>query len=366
MATKRSNPNTAKVALVDESADSVAKRTFITLSVALGFGLLLLFLFAIRDVLLLLVIATVLALALSPFVSWFVSRGLPRVVASLLAVLISLVVLIGTIGAAATPLISQTTRLVDNFPQFIDDVSHHKLAQKLNDRYHAVDKAKEAARTAPTFFSSHQSSVVKTARDTFGAIANILIIVVLTFFLLLEGPKSWGTITALLNPRYAKRVDRTGHQIAKGVGGYVSGNLFISLIAAVVVFIAMLALQIPYAFPLAIIVAIFDLIPLVGASLATLIVGLVALSHSVFSAVAIFVIVTIYQNVEGHVIQPIVYSRTVQLSPLLVLVASIIGATLGGIVGVLLAIPVASTVQTIILELLSGTASGRRAHIKEV
>jgi predicted PurR-regulated permease PerM len=357
-------PKTAEVALVDESADSVAKRTLVVLFVTLGFVLLLLFLFAIREILLLLVIATVFALALGPLVGWLVKHGWPRVLSSIVAVVLTLVVLTGVIGAAASPLITQTTRLVNNFPQFIDDVSHNSTAERLNDKYHIVDKAKEAAKEAPVFFRTHQSSIVETARNTFGAIANVIIIIVLTIFLLLEGPKTWETLVTMLNPRYAHRVDRAGHQVAKGVGGYVSGNLFISLIAAIVVYVSLIILKVPYAFPLAVLVAIFDLIPLVGATLATVIVGLVALSHSVAAAIAIAIIIIIYQNVEGHIIQPIVYSRTVQLSPLLVLVATIVGATLGGIIGVLLAIPAASTAQVIILEVLSGTAPARRAHLR--
>lgn len=363
--TRKSHPVIEEVSLVDESADSVAKRTLISLTVALGFFLLLGFLYLVRAELLSIVIASVFALALAPFVGWLVDRGWPRLVASLVAVLLSLLLLGGILGAASVPLISQGTKLVNNFPQIIQDISKNETVQRLDGKYHFVSKAQDAAREAPHFLSNNHSSILNTARTTFGAVASTIVITVLTFFLLLEGPNSWETFTALLKPRYGRRVYRTGENVAKAVGGYVSGNLFISLIAAIVSFVAMTLLHIPYAFPLAIIVAIFDLIPLVGASMATLIVGLVGLSVSVFAAIAIVAIIIIYQNVEGHAIQPIVYSRTVQLSPLLVLVATLMGATIGGIIGVLLAIPAAAVVQIIIIELLQGTAPGKRAHLSE-
>ncbi len=132
----------------------------------------------------------------------------------------------------------------------------------------------------------------------------------------------------------------------------MNGNLFISLIAGVFTLILLLITGVPYAFALAALVAVFDLIPLVGATIATIVIGLVALSEGVVVALIVVGVMLAYQFVEGNIIQPIVYGKAVQLSQLLIVLATIIGGLLGGIIGVLLAIPIAAAVQIIIVEIL--------------
>lgn len=367
MASKRTEKHTelTDVAAVDESPDSVARRTFIVLSVATGFILLAAFLFEIRAVLLLLFISLVFTLALHPLVDWLTKHRMSRGIASFLAVLVSLTVLLGVLTAAAAPLISQTTRLIDNFPQLVDDAMKNATVKKLDDKYQIKQKAEETAESAPRFITGSDSTIVGTIRTTFGALANIAIIITLTFFLLLEGPRFWHTILSSQRKHSAERIDRLGNHISKAVGGFVSGNLFISLVAGIFSFILLTLLGVPYAFPLAVLIALFDLIPMVGASIATILVALVVMTVGIPATIIFVSAMIIYQNVEGHAIIPLVYSRTVSLSPLLVLVATVIGADLGGILGVLLAIPVAAIVQILFLELAQQTAAGRRAHIKE-
>jgi predicted PurR-regulated permease PerM len=136
------------------------------------------------------------------------------------------------------------------------------------------------------------------------------------------------------------------------VGGYVTGNLFISLIAGVSSTIVLLALGVPYAVALGLIVAVLDLVPLAGATLAAIIVSTVAFITSITDGIIVVIFFIVYQQVENHFLQPVVYSRTVQLSPLAILIAVLIGAELAGILGALAAIPVAGTVQVLIVEWL--------------
>ncbi len=361
--TKQPKQPTVQTVDVVESSDSIARRTFIILTVIVGFGLLLWFMVAIRNIILLLVIAGIFALTLAPAVGWMTKHGWKRGLAAFTAVLVSLILILGVVGAAAAPLFSQTDDLIQSAPNILNDIRDASLVKQLDSEYQIIDKAQELVREAPNYLTSHQSNVVDAAKSTFGTIANILVIIILTFFLLLEGPQSWRTLTALFRPHHAKRVERTGTKIAEGLSGYVTGNLFISVIAGIVAFVTLSILGVPYAFPLAVVVAIFDLIPMIGATIATIILAIVALSVSLTAAIIVTVVMIVYQQVEGNVIQPVVYGRTVRLSPLLVLVATLIGAQLGGIIGVLLAIPAAAAVQTIALEILQGTSAGRRAQL---
>jgi predicted PurR-regulated permease PerM len=140
--------------------------------------------------------------------------------------------------------------------------------------------------------------------------------------------------------------------IYRTVGGYVVGNLLISVVAGVAAGITLFAVGVPFAIPLAILVAILDLIPLVGAALATAVVSLVALTESFTAAAIVAVVLIIYQQFENHVLQPLVYGRAVQLSPLAVLIAVLVGAELAGVLGALAAIPVGGSIAVIASELL--------------
>jgi predicted PurR-regulated permease PerM len=143
-----------------------------------------------------------------------------------------------------------------------------------------------------------------------------------------------------------------GQDIYRTVGGYVTGNLAISLIAGTLTTFVLLLTGVPFAVALGLLVAILDLIPLAGATIAAIIIGTVAFLHSVVAGIVVVVFFILYQQVENHLLQPLVYGRTVQLSPLVVLVAVLVGAEIAGVLGALAAIPVAGGIQVILMDYL--------------
>jgi predicted PurR-regulated permease PerM len=149
-----------------------------------------------------------------------------------------------------------------------------------------------------------------------------------------------------------ERWRKVGHDIYRTVGGYVTGNLLISLIAGASSTVVLLLMGVPYSVALGLVVAILDLIPLAGATIALLVVGTVAFLHSIVAGIVVVAFFIVYQQVENHFLQPVIYGRTVQLSPLAVLIAVLIGAELAGILGALASIPVAGSIQVLILDYL--------------
>ncbi len=145
--------------------------------------------------------------------------------------------------------------------------------------------------------------------------------------------------------------------MSRAVSGFVLGNLFTSFIAGTVALTTLLILHVPYAFALAGVVAFLDLIPLIGTVLATVIVGLVALTQGIVVTGIVVAVLLVYQFIEGNILQPVIYSRTISLSPLMIILATIMGAELGGVLGVLLATPVAAVLQIAILELFQRKSS---------
>jgi predicted PurR-regulated permease PerM len=199
---------------------------------------------------------------------------------------------------------------------------------------------------------------VAVTKSVVTAVVAVLTIAFLTIFMLLEGPAWVERFYALLPHDKQARWRAIGYEIYRTVGGYVTGNLAISFIAGVTSTLVLVALDVPYAVALGLVVAIFDLVPLAGATIAAVIVTTVAFLDSTTSGIIVLVFFIVYQQLENHLLQPIVYGRTVRLSPLAVLIAVLIGAELAGVIGALAAIPVAGTIQVILRDWLSHRRGG--------
>ena len=200
-------------------------------------------------------------------------------------------------------------------------------------------------------FAVGAGAALTVTKSVLTAVVATLTIVFMTFFMLLEGPAWMERIYGVLPEEQQPRWRQVGHDVYRTVGGYVTGNLLISLIAGVSSGIVLWIAGVPYAVALGLVVALLDLIPLAGATIAAILVVLVAIAASgTTAAIIVGVFFVVYQQLENHVIQPLVYGRTVQLSPLAVLVSVLIGAQIAGVLGALAAIPVAGAIQVLLVD----------------
>jgi predicted PurR-regulated permease PerM len=338
---------------VPTAMNHIASKTAIVYLVLLAMTGLIVFIYLIRSVILQLTIALILTVALEPLVGLLMRRGIRRSVSIAISVTFAALAILFVVGIIATPLITEGMRLSRNAPQIIEQVTNNDTFKGLNDKYHMVDKAKQYAREMPGQFTERGLPALGVIASVTGSVSSFAVIMVLTLFLILEGPPAWQAFLTLFPAQIARQLQRTSAKAAIAVSGFVSGNLLISLIAGTVTLITLLILRVPYPFALAALVALFDLIPLIGAAIATIVVGLVALTTGIGVAIVAVAVLLVYQFVEGHFIQTIVYSRSISLSPLLVIVASLAGAELGGIIGVLLAIPVSAVLQVIVVDIFA-------------
>jgi predicted PurR-regulated permease PerM len=185
------------------------------------------------------------------------------------------------------------------------------------------------------------------------AVVGLITIIFLTYFMLLEGPRTIDAFLGLLPESARPRYERVGRDIYRTISGYVTGNLLISLVAGVLAAIVLFAVGSEFAIALGLLVAVLDLVPLAGATLAAIIVSTVVFIETDWIRCVIVIAFFIgYQQFENHVLQPLVYGRTVQLSPLAVLCAVLVGAQLAGILGALLAIPIAGSILAIAREVI--------------
>ena len=207
-------------------------------------------------------------------------------------------------------------------------------------------------------------TALAVTKGVVSAVVAMLTIAFLTLFMLLEGPAWVERFYSLLPEPSQPRWRKVGRDIYRTVGGYVTGNLAISLVAGVGSTIVLLVLGVPFAVALGLLVAILDLIPLAGATIAAILVTTVAFLDSTPAGIVLLIFFLLYQQLENHVLQPLVYGRTVQLSPLVVLIAVLIGAELAGVLGALAAIPVAGSDPGAPRRLARSTAAGGADRIR--
>jgi len=300
-------------------------------------------------------IAAFLAVALNPAVEALTRRGVGRGPASAIVFVVTLLVMVGIGFLVIPPLIDQIRDFVNAVPNLVEDVTKGRGRLGFLERdYHLVERVREAVETKGlgSLLGVTQPAVA-VAKGVVTAVVGIVTVAFLTFFMLLEGPRTVERFLDALPAETSKRWRRVGGEIYRTIGGYVTGNLVISLIAGVASAIMLFAVGSSYAVALGLVVAIFDLVPLAGATIAAVLVTLVVVVElGWIQAVIVAVFFVVYQQLENHVLQPLVYGRTVQLSPLTVLIAILIGAELAGVLGALAAIPVTGSLLAIGREVL--------------
>ena len=340
--------------MADEQVVGFRGRTILkTIGIVVAVALLLWLIWHARGVITWVMIAAFLAMAVNPLVDRLQNRiGMARGWAAAI-VYVAVIAAIAAIGFSFIPtLVTQVNALAEAVPGYIKDLTagRGKLGF-LETKYHIVERVKEqvSAGGAGKVFGLSGIALTVT-KSIFSTVAAIVTITFLTFFMILEGPAWMERIYGLLPDQSQPRWRKVGNDVYRTVGGYVSGNLLISLIAGVASFAVLYALSVPYAVALALIVALLDLIPLAGATIAAVVVCTVAFLHSTTAGIVLAIFFVIYQQLENHFLQPVIYGRTVRLSPLAVLVAVLVGAELAGVLGALGAIPVAGAIQVLIID----------------
>jgi predicted PurR-regulated permease PerM len=332
---------------------TVRPRTVLAvIGIILGVAIVLEVIWISRQVLTWTLVAVFLTLALNPAVEALERRGLRRGIAAAVAFL-GVIAGLFAIGALFIPtLVDETRGFAVALPDYINDVSAGRgPLGRLSEKYDIADRVREAIQRgggAQSLFGLSGTAVAIT-KSVITFIVATVTIAFMTFFMLLEGPGWMERFYALLPERSRETWREIGSQIYRTVGGYVTGNLLISVIAGATTTIVLLIMGVPYAVALGLVVAILDLIPLAGATLAAIIVGAVAFIHSIPAGIVVVAYFIVYQQIENHLLQPLVYSRTVQLSPLAILISVLIGAKVAGVLGALAAIPVAGTIQVLLL-----------------
>jgi predicted PurR-regulated permease PerM len=326
---------------------------------------LILGIWVLRTIVLYVVIAFFFTLLLTPPVRFLRRRGMSHGGAVLLVFLVGALALIGLVYLFTEPLVTAASHFGQQIPNLVKEAKKGRgplghLVYSLHlQKYLSEGSTKLTSQITKVLKPATAFRVGAAAVSTLVAIATIA---VLTFFTMLEAPRMWQGFLRMFKATTSERIGRVADDTIRSVTGYMLGNGATSLIAGVIVAITLSILGVPFALLLGVFVALVDFLPLVGGLLAGVPVVVIAAIHSVPAGIIMLVIFLVYQQIENHVLNPLIMSKTVRLNPFWVLISVLIGATLGGkvvgglgaFVGALVSIPLGGAVQVVIRELRRG------------
>jgi predicted PurR-regulated permease PerM len=316
--------------------------------------------YRLRDVVLILLVAGFVALILNPLV-----LVMQRYVVKRRGFAVGIVTLIGVAAFAGLaflfgyPLVNGITHFADRLPSYVASAEHGTgWIGHLVRKYHVQQWVSKNAPKLVTYAQSLSKPALSIGEGALTLVLELFTIFVTVLLLLLEGPKLRRGFLGLLAPKTSAEVGRVAGEVNRAVVGYMLGNFLTSVIAGLVVFVSLAFLGVPFPQLWALWVALVDFLPVIGGALAGIPVVLFAAGQSIFAGVITLIVFLVYTQIENHILNPVIMSRTVRISPLLVLMSVIVGASIGswiggvfgGFVAALLAIPTAGALQVIVRE----------------
>ncbi|HYH13022.1 MAG TPA: AI-2E family transporter [Thermomicrobiales bacterium] len=322
----------------------------------------------VLSIFLLLLLAVLVCLALLPPVRRLENRGMPRVLAAGTVYLGMLAVLAGFLWLIVPPLVDQTQNLIDNAPQYVenfDDVlDRYPTVRDRVDEYLGIADEEQSAleeaggaqtesqEAAPPVVDAETvtvgaTRVISVGASIVGGLTNVFFVAVLSFYLLIEGDRTWRYFARYMTPTLRYRFHRLGPALTNVVSGYVIGQAIISSIFGVFSYVVLRVLDVPQPLLLAIGGAIAVAIPIVGVPVATIAAMALALSVSWETSLIVLAVFLVYQQFENYVLLPRVYGNTLQVTSLSILVGVLVGGQLLGILGIILSLPLTASIPVI-------------------
>ena len=309
-------------------------------------------LYTIKGILVLVLIGLFVAVSLDPAVRWMVRHGIRRPLAVSLVILLLVGLFTLFLLSLVPPVVKQSATLTGNLPGYLETLSERSRAlREIADRYHLTDRLTALLGELPGRLAGGAAGFVQRL---LGTLASLLTILVLSIYFMVDMPRLEHGVVRLFPRHRRAHANRIVSVVVDKVGAYMIGNLAISVIAGIASYLCLRLVGVPYALPLAITVAITDLIPMIGATLgAVILTGVSVLTVGIWPRSVIVLLFLIgYQQVENYVIAPRVMRNAVDLAPVSVLLVALIGGTLLGLVGALMAIPIAAAAKVVMSPML--------------
>lgn len=335
---------------IDSTPKAVARAVLVAAAVVI----FLYVLYLLRKPLSWLVIAAFIAVAAAGPVN-VLQRRMRRGLAISIVYLLLILIPIGVGALLIPPLVGEVEDIADNAPEYVNDVEGYvqdsETLSGLNEDYDITGKLQEEAAKLPEKIPDAAGVLSDIGVGVVNSVFAGVTILILSIFMIAGGPRWIGSFIQMQRPEHADRIERTLRKIANAVGNYVGGALVQATLAGIAAYVMLIILGAPFAGPLALLMFFFDLIPVIGATIGSLLVGIVMMFVDFPVGVIVWIVFAIlYQQVENYLIQPQIQQRATKIEPFVVLVAVLFGTTLFGVIGALLAIPIAASLQIAIKE----------------
>ncbi len=310
----------------------------------------------VRDILVLALVALFIAVSLDPAVRWLVRHHVKRPFAVTLILLIAVGAVTAVIWIVIPPLVREATELTQNLPRYVSDLdARSETFRELSRRYGVDQHLNDVAKDLPARIST---SALDFFRRFLGVLASSLLVLVLSIYFMADLPRIRRAIPKLAPDAYRERTRVIVNVVVDKVGSYMIGGILVSTGAAIVAYVGLTVLKVPGALPLALLVFLFAFIPLIGATLASVVcIAVAGIAEGWKAALFTAILFIVYQQLENYLIAPRVMQKTVNLPAVGVLLAGLLGGTLLGLVGALMAIPIAAAIKAVMTEVRTPDAS---------
>ncbi|MCL5077481.1 MAG: AI-2E family transporter [Actinobacteria bacterium] len=313
-----------------------------------------------------LLLALIVAMVLDPAVKLLYKLGIKRSLGSAIVFILALAVFIGTLYLITRPLYNAGVKFSHQLPSLVNQAQTGTgQFGSLIKRFHIDSYVQANSSKLTNLLTSSSGTALGAARKVLSGVVSIITIFLLALFIEIEAPSLYRALTTLVGRSKRSSLVRVRERLVKAITGFVLGNVATSIIAGIVVYVTLLALGVPFAIVLAVWVALVDLLPLVGGLLAGVPTVLFAFLHSVTAGVITAVVFIVYQQIENHILSPLVMARAIRLNPLWVLIAVLVGAHLFGFIGALIGIPAAATIQVVGAEIIEVQQAKHEAENRE-
>lgn len=316
-----------------------------TVIFTVGFLIGLWFVIQIKEIIILTFLSVILLSALLRPVEWLHAKRIPRVLSVLIVYVVVIFLISSAVGIIAPPLIEQSADFISRLPQIIGTVNDFLVFNKI--------PVENFSQVAAGQIQSLAGNLIAISTAIFSSIFLLMTIFVFTFYLLLEWKSFVRLLASPFSGKQEKKIINVVAKVENGLGQWLRGQLTLSIIVGVLTFLGLTILGIPYALPLALIAAIFEIIPILGPIIAAIPAVLVGLTIAPIMGLATAALFLIIQQLENNLVVPMVMSRVIGLQPPIVIIALLIGAKLAGIGGAFLAIPVIVVAKIVVAEFLT-------------
>ena len=300
-----------------------------------------------RGVIVLIVVSLFLAIGLNPGVEWLMGRGMRRGMAIAIVFFAVIGAFVGFGFAVAPPVVEQSNAFVDELPTFLDDLRQNSTVRQLDNDFGVIERAKDYV-TSKDLGQRLFGGIVGVGRIVLSAVFSAFTVLIMTLYFLAALPSMKRQAYRLVPATRRERVTLLTDEILSRIGGFVSGAFTVAFIAALTSYVFLRIVDVPYALVLALVVGLLDLVPLIGATIGAVVVSLIGFTESAAVGVACVVFYVAYQQFENYVVYPRVMRRAVDVPAAVTVVAVLLGGALLGVVGALLAIPIAAAVLLVV------------------